>query len=276
MKRLKLERTPWHVTLRGSRRMAILRDDEDHEVFRHLLKESYQNSGAEPITGCELTNHLHVVPVATSQELTALMRRVDRAYSGYHNDKYKLSGHAFEQEYYCKPVVGPFYLQRVVRYVHLNPIRAGFKGRPEDYPWSNAAQFLRGGGDYLGSNDALVLSTFDPDLAKARKIYRNFVEEDLHRPLIPIVGKNPASEIWQEQFRWLWEWADKHHADLAPMDPLRVAVYLAVRAGVPPRAIGLALNHSDGRQASQMAYRMGLLLQAQPLFQVRLDRLGLS
>jgi len=276
MRRLNLDRTPWHVTLRGSRRMAILRDDQDHEVFRHLLKKAYQSSGAEPVTDCELTNHLHLVPVASSKELTALMRRVDRAYSGYHNDRYKLSGHAFEQEYYCKPVLNPFYLQRVVRYVHLNPIRAGFKGRPEDYPWSNAALFLRGGKDFLNSNDAVMLQTFDPDLTKAREVYRRFLEEDLERPVIPVKGKSPASEIWQEQFRWLLEWAQRHELDLAPLNPARVAMYLAVRAGVPPRAIGLVLNHPDGKLVSQIAYRMAVLLREQPLLQVRLDKLGLS
>ena len=276
MKRLKLDRTPWHVTLRGSRRMAIFRDDQDYQTFRYMLRSAYQVSGAEPVADCGMINHLHLVPVASSQELTALMRRVDRGYSGYHNDKYKLSGHAFEREYYCKPILNNFYLQRVARYVHLNPLRAGFRGNPEDYPWSNARHFILGEQDLLRSNDSLVLQTFDADLSKARKLYRAFVEDDLRRPIRPVSGRSPASEIWQEQFRWLLEWAEGRTSELDPLDPLRVAVYLAVKAGVPPRAIGRVMGHPDGAQASQIAYRMAVQLRNNPLLQAGLDRMGMS
>ena len=73
-------------------------------------------------------------------------------------------------------------------------------------------------------------------------------------------GKTPAFEIWQEQFRWLLEYANSRTDGLAPFSPESIAVYWAVQSGVPPRAIGRVLGDPDGRRASKIAYRVSTRL----------------
>src|SRR6185295_14046139 len=107
-----------------------------------LLGEACRNAGMGLIADCLMSNHFHLGLSGGSTQLTRCMHRLNRAYSGYHNERYRLSGHAFEQEYYCEPIPSDFILRRVVRYIHLNPVRAGKLSTPEDYPWSNYRRII--------------------------------------------------------------------------------------------------------------------------------------
>jgi hypothetical protein len=201
------------------------------------------------------------------------MQRLDRAYSGYHNERYGLSGHAFEQGYYSEPITSDFLLKRVVRYIHLNPVRGGKVAKPENYPWSSYQRLISCDPDALGKDERRVLSIFDPDLAQARTAYQAFVEKDLHRKFIVPVGRTPAWEIWREQFTWVLEFVQDRQGQLHPLEYQRVAIYLGARVGIPARAMGLALGHPDGKAISQISYRMARLLERDPLLKGKVEAL---
>ncbi len=265
MRRLKVDgRVNWHVTLRGARRLLMFQDDQDFEVFLVMLRKAYRASGVTGTSHSLMSNHAHLGMEGANRELTACMRKLDRGYSGYFNQRYKLSGHAFEQEYYSGLVASDFILQRVTRYIHLNPVRAGLVKRPEEYPWSNAAEYFSGDPDFLDSNQQLVLRTFGSDLRAAREAYRRFVEQDIDRPVLAAPGKSPAFEMWQEQFQWILQDTRSRAEALLPWSPEVAAVLRAVRAGVPPRAIGKVLGDPDGKRASRIAYRLSMRLKAEP------------
>ena len=274
MKRLKLEHADWHVTLRGARRLLLFHDDADYRTFYALLGEACLEAGMGLITDCLMSNHFHLSLSGGSKQLTRCMQRLNRAYSGYHNEKYDLSGHAFEQEYYCEPIPSEFILQRVVRYIHLNPVRGGKVRRPEDYPWSGYRRLIFSPPASLTSDEKRVLWGFSPDLAQAAKAYQNFTEKSLRRRrrFVP-AGKTPAWEIWQEQFLWILEFLLEQKEILHPLEPEKVAIYLGSKAGIPPRAMGRVLGHSDGKQVSQISYRVAKLLKEDPLLKAKVDGL---
>jgi putative transposase len=260
VKRLKLEQADWHVTLRGARRLLLFHDDADYRTFYALLGEACHDSGMGLIADCLMSNHFHLSLSGGSKQLTRCMQRLDRAYSGYHNERYNLSGHAFEQSYYCEPIPSDFILQRVVRYIHLNPVRGGKVSRPEHYPWSGYRRLISSKPAALTRDERRVLKTFDRDLTRAQDTYRLFTEKSMKRRVIRPLGRTPAWEIWQEQFSWILEHSMGQGESLQPLDAQRVAVYLGVKAGIPPRAIGKVLGHPDGKQTSQISYRLSKVL----------------
>ena len=205
MKRLKLDQADWHITLRGARRLLLFHDDADYRTFYALLGEACQDSGMGLIADCLMSNHFHLSLSGGSKPLTRCMQRLDRAYSGYHNERYNLSGHAFEQAYYCEPIPSDFILQRVVRYIHLNPVRGGKVSQPEHYPWSGYRRLISSKPAALTRDERRVLQTFDPDLTRAQNTYRLFTEKSMKRRVIRPLGRTPAWEIWQEQFSWILE-----------------------------------------------------------------------
>lgn len=225
------------------------------------------------IADCLMSNHFHLSLSGASSQLTKCMQRLDRAYSGYHNSRYGLSGHAFEQEYYCEPIPSEFILKRVVRYIHLNPVRAGLVSSPEEYPWSGYRRLATSDPTGLGKDEARFLGLFDGSLDVAQSKFRSFVEKDRLRKISIPAGRPPAWELWQEQFSWILEHALENEAVLYPLEPQKVAIYLGSRAGVPPRAMGAALGHSNGRQASLVAFRLSELLENNPTLRLKVGAL---
>jgi REP element-mobilizing transposase RayT len=274
VKRLKLEHADWHITLRGARRLLLFHDDADYKTFYALLGESCLDAGMGLIADCLMSNHFHLSLSGGSKQLTRCMQRLNRAYSGYHNERYNLSGHAFEQEYYCEPIPSEFILQRVARYIHLNPVRGGKVKRPEDYPWSGYRRLIFSPPESLGPDERRLLRSFDRDPGQAAKEYKLFTEKGLKRRRIVVpAGRTPAWEIWQEQFHWILDFLADHREQLHPLDPQMAAIYLGSKVGIPPRAMGKALGHQDGRQVSQISFRVARRLDADPGLRARLEAL---
>lgn len=274
MRRLKLEQADWHVTLRGARRLLLFHDDADYRTFYALLGEACQDSKIRPFADCLMSNHFHLGLAGGSDQLTRCMQRLNRAFSGYHNARYNLSGHAFEQEYYCEPIPSDFILQRVVRYIHLNPVRAGKAVGPDNYPWSSYRRLISSMPEALASEERRILALFDPELPRAQGKYREFVAKDLIRPLVVPAGRTPAWEIWQEQFRWILEYLVDREAEFLPLTIEAVAVHLGSRAGIPARAMGAVLGHPDGRQVSELLRRATRRLEKDHRLQSKIDRLA--
>ncbi len=251
-KRPQVDTGDWHITARGARRLFLFHDDADFKTFYALLGASCLEAEVEPIADCLMSNHFHLGLSGATKAITRCMQRLNRAYSGYHNDRYNLSGHAFEQTYYSGLIPSSFILQRVVRYIHLNPVRSRRATAPEQYPWSSYRRLVNTPVEALGPSEKRILESFSPDLTTARTRYKSFVDQDMARPIHPLRGRTTAWEIWQEHFRWILEHALENEVALAPLAPEIVAVHYGSRLGVPPRVMGKALGHSNGRIVSEM------------------------
>lgn len=274
MRRYKLEMADWHITLRGARRLVLFHEQDDYRSFYGMLGYACEKTGMDHIANCLMSNHFHLSLRGGSKQLTSCMWNLDRQYSGYHNDKYGLSGHAFEQEYYRAPIRSDFILKRVVRYIHMNPVRAGLAQHPEEYRWSSYLRLMKSPADSLGTSEMQLLNGFDRDIAQARAAYAAFVEKDIHRRIVYAPTKTPASEIWQEQFRWFLEYAEESKELLYPLSPEDVAAWWAVKSGIPPRIVGRVLGHPNGRRVSQICYELSGRLEKHPELQERIQRLG--
>ena len=274
MKRKKVDQADWHITLRGARRLLLFHDREDNQTFYGMLGFSCEKSGMDHIANCLMGNHFHLSLTGSSKQLTDCMWNLDRQYSRYHNDKYGLSGHAFEQSYYCEPIPSLFMLQRVVRYIHLNPVRARLVGRPGDYPWSNYVRMMNAPVEALGTSERRFLMTFNADLGQARSAYSALVEKGMRRKVRRRPAKSSAWEIWQEQFSWFLEFARESAEQLFPLNPDDVAAWWSVKSGIPPRAIGKVLGHRDGRHVSQICFRLSQRLEKNPILNSRVQALG--
>jgi len=274
MKRYKLEMADWHITLRGARRLLLFHDQDDYRAFYGMLGFACEQTGVTHLANCLMSNHFHLSLHGGSKELSSCMWKLDRKYSGYHNEKYDLSGHAFEQEYYRAPIPSEFILKRVVRYIHMNPVRAGLVRHPEEYRWSSYGRLMKSPAESLADSEAAFLATFDKDLAQARAAYSAFVDKDLRRRIVRQPSKTSASEIWQEQFSWFIEFAEESKEQLYPLMVEEVAAWWAVKSGIPPRAVGKVLGHRDGRQVSQICYHLSKRLDRNPDLFERVRRLG--
>ena len=156
MPRLALPGLPHHVIHRGHNRQPVFLQDGDRRAWKEALADALQRTGVKLHAYVLMDNHVHLL--LTPPEASALskaMQFLGRRYVGGFNAVHGRSGTLWEGRFRAAPVETERYLLACMRYIELNPVRAGMVVRAEDHPWSSAAHHLGLRIDPLVSDHAL-------------------------------------------------------------------------------------------------------------------------
>ncbi|HEX5261579.1 MAG TPA: transposase [Gaiellales bacterium] len=126
-----------HITARGSRRGTIFVDDDDRRAFIAALGECQRATGWTCMAFCLMTNHYHLLVELTAPRLSVGMQVLNTTHAVRFNRRHEGAGHVFDARFHSTLVDDTDYGQEVVRYIALNPVRAGLCDRPEQWPWSS-------------------------------------------------------------------------------------------------------------------------------------------
>ena len=130
---------PHHVTQRGNRGMNVFESDADRKAYLRFLKRYSNRYGLDVWGYCLMTNHIHLVVVPQHETaLSNALRDTHTVYAMYFNSRTQSNGHVWQGRFYSCPL-DDAHLWVAMRYVELNPVRAGMVDCPENYPWSSAA-----------------------------------------------------------------------------------------------------------------------------------------
>lgn len=174
----------YHVTLRGNHRGEIFFSDSDRRLLEGYVEAARERVGARIHAYCWMTNHIHVLIQVADVPLGAFMQRVGTRYARAVQSRVPTTGHLFENRYYALLVDVNRYFVALLRYIHLNPVRAGLVADPADYPWSSHRAYLgEAATDWLETGTGLRMFDADTPLARAR--YRAFVEQGIGLPRDP-------------------------------------------------------------------------------------------
>ncbi len=140
---------PHHLTQRGNRRQQVFFGDDDYAAYRSLMAEWLGRSGCVVWAYCLMPNHVHLVVVPGSAEgLRAGVGEAHRRYTRRVNFRENWRGHLWQGRF-SSYVMDERHLLAAVRYIELNPVRAGLVARPEDWRWSSVHGHLAGEDDEL-------------------------------------------------------------------------------------------------------------------------------
>lgn len=170
-----------HVIVRGIERRDIFLDDEDRECFLQRFSSLLIDTGTGCYAWALMSNHFHLLLIPGDILLGGLMRRLLTGYAVTFNRKYDRAGHLFQNRYKSIVCEEETYLLELVRYIHLNPLRAGLVKSIlalNRYPWSGHA-VLMGNRQIDGQLTEEVLSRFGRTLVKARQQYKEFVADGI-------------------------------------------------------------------------------------------------
>jgi len=168
----------YHVITRGNNRRKIFRSHDDYLRFTRILEQQKAKLPFYLYAYCLMPNHLHLLIEMRDDPVSRVMQRVLTTYSQYHNRKYKKVGHLFQGRYKSILCQTDRYLGELVRYIHLNPVRARMVKRPEDFEYSGHRAYL--GLDKSGLVDVEpVLRHFGASRKRAVETYIRFVESSL-------------------------------------------------------------------------------------------------
>ena len=127
-----------------------------------MIDEVLGRFGARLHAYCYMTNHIHALIQVGETPLGRLMLRVAGRYARLTQRDLHTTGHLFEKRYYPVLVDADEYLLELLRYIHLNPVRAKMVDSPDQYPWSSHHAYMGTRHESWVSTD-FALSLFHAD-----------------------------------------------------------------------------------------------------------------
>lgn len=168
-----------HVIVRGAERRDIFLDDQDRQSFVDRFTKLMEQMGMECLAWALLSNHVHLLLRPSQNNLGQFMRRLLTGHAVMFNLRHNRSGHLFQNRYKSIICEEDPYLLELVRYIHLNPLRAGLVDSIEGlkrYAWSGHA-VLMGSRALPGQKVDEVLLHFSKKQRAARQKYEAFIAD---------------------------------------------------------------------------------------------------
>jgi putative transposase len=180
-KRLNIPGGIYHVITRGLDGQVIFHDDLDRRDFIERLERSLGQTGCQCYAWSLMPNHFHLLVRTADRPLSDLLRKLLTGYAVSFNHRHDRRGYLFQNRYKSILCQEDAYFLELVRYIHLNPVRAEIVkdlGALDRYSWSGHAVLM--GRKRLGwqARDE-VLAHFSQRKREAVTRYRQFVADGM-------------------------------------------------------------------------------------------------
>jgi putative transposase len=172
-----------HIMVRGIDRKKIFENDYDRDQFVDRLGKLLKETKTTCFAWALIPNHFHLLIRTGPIPISTLMRRLLTGYALWYNRTHRRHGHLFQNRFKSILCQEDTYLLELVRYIHLNPFRAGVVRNLEElgrYPYSGHS-VLVGKIKQAWQETGWVLGLFSEDLGSARKAYEVFVEKGVEQ-----------------------------------------------------------------------------------------------
>jgi len=170
-----------HVMVRGIERTAIFRSDTDRDHFVERLGKILQDTNTPCYAWALIPNHFHLLLRTGSVPISTVMRRLLTGYALWYNRRQRRYGHLFQNRFKSILCQENVYLLELVRYIHLNPVRAHLVEDLDEldrYAYSGHS-VLMGKVKNSWQQTQQVLGMFGDKPGAARRAYRSFVEKGI-------------------------------------------------------------------------------------------------
>jgi putative transposase len=191
----------YHVMARAIERRRLFHDDHDRADFLTRLGRVAQAAHSPVYAWCLMPNHFHLLLRRGTAALPSMMRRLLTGYAVAFNHRHHRTGHLLQNRFKSILVQEDPYLLELLRYIHLNPVRARLivdLDELERYPWTGHA-VLRGRRTYAAQDTTFILEQFGRSTAEARRAYQQFVRAGLEQGARPELD---GGGLRRSQGRW--------------------------------------------------------------------------
>jgi len=174
----------YHVTLRGNHQRDIFHTDNDRMLLNTIVARVLPIFDTRLHGYCWMTNHIHLLIQVGARPLANPMRDIAAGFARAMQRKCETTGHFFERRYHATLVDADAYLLELIRYIHLNPVRAGLAPDASNYRWTSHHVYIGARVEPWVTTE-FVLGMFSQDRAHAVSAYRRFLA-------------SPADTSWAE------------------------------------------------------------------------------
>ncbi|OGS05781.1 MAG: hypothetical protein A3G41_03025 [Elusimicrobia bacterium RIFCSPLOWO2_12_FULL_59_9] len=181
---------------RGNGGQKTFLNADDYSAFLKILAEIKRRKPFHLYAYCLMPNHFHLLLEVDHAPLSLIMQRLLTSYCKHFNIVYKRLGHLFQGRYKAILCQKDLYLVELIRYIHLNPVRASLANSPSAWRWSGHHDYISRIKPSL-TDTGFPLSLFGANAAQAREAYVRFLadgigtkhDEDFYpSPSLPCLG----------------------------------------------------------------------------------------
>ena len=168
---------PHHLIQRGNNRQPIFADETDRTRYLELLRDAAREHGVAIHAYVLMGNHVHLLATpAGERSLSVTMHQLGTRYVGWYNHRHRRSGTLWEGRFRSGLIEAESWLLCCMRYIELNPVRAGLAPVAEEWRWSSARHHFGIANDPLVSDHAVFWSLGNTPFEREAR-YREFVQQ---------------------------------------------------------------------------------------------------
>ena len=147
-----LNRIICHHMVQGINKEEIFKNNKYKDKYLSLLQKYYKKYKVEIISYCIMDNHTHLILYSTEiQNISNFMRQINTEYAIYYNKINNRIGYVFRDRFKSIPILSKEQLYVCIKYIHMNPVKAGIVQKEEEYKYSSYNDFLNKSG-FLNQN----------------------------------------------------------------------------------------------------------------------------
>jgi len=177
----------WHHVMNRARRgQCLFKDENDYQMFIDLLIETSELFNLYVAAYSLMPNHYHLLVQTPDANLARCMRHINGVFTQRYNIVHKCDGTLFRGRYKSIIVDADSYLLQLVRYIHMNPIKAGLSKQMNQYSWSSHKGYISKAKKWYWLYKDFVLSMLSPEPNDQISAYKLFMAQDADRSLLKV------------------------------------------------------------------------------------------
>lgn len=168
----------YHVITRGNQQQNIFREDDDFKKYLDIMFRYKERFEFKLYAHVLMSNHVHLLLETEDAPLSKICQGLNQSYTSWFNRKYHLTGHLFQGRYKAILCDKDSYLLSLLKYIHLNPVRAVMVKHIDEYRWSSHKTYATGQQEKALIDTDNVLGIFSRSKGNARKLYKSFIHDE--------------------------------------------------------------------------------------------------
>lgn len=176
-----LENGFFHIMVQGIKKEKIFNKDEYKEKYIKLMKFFKEKQKIEIINYCVMNNHVHIIIYTEDiNELTIFMQKLNTTYAINYNKAENRVGYVFRNRFESKEIYNQDYLAKCIKYVHMNPVKAGIVKTEGEYKYSSYNDYINKKGIVT---DELLKKIFNSEYNYLKEFLKIEYDEELFKEI---------------------------------------------------------------------------------------------
>jgi REP element-mobilizing transposase RayT len=163
---------------RGRRCETVFMTKNDYFGFLDLLEDTTEMWNLRVAAYCLMPNHYHLLVQTPDANISRCMRHIDGVYTQRFNRRHDCDGQLFRGRFKSILIEADNYLLQLIRYIHLNPIKAGLTDHLETYKWSSHRAYLARAEKWNWLYKDFLLTMLATEKGERIRCYRQFMSTD--------------------------------------------------------------------------------------------------